>query len=249
MKSNHKTKRHNLLTVSMIALTAAHATASAIAQEPVEDTAEEEDVIVVRGIARSLESAQELKRKGDTFVDAITAEDIGALPDRSVAEALQRVPGVAITRFEGTDDPDHFSVEGSGAVIRGLTFVRSELNGRDVFSADNGQGIGFNDVAPELLGSVEVYKNQSADLIEGGIAGTVNLNVRKPFDQAGRVVAFTVEGNYGDLAEEWAPGLSGVVADRWTGDFGEIGVLLGGSYSELRSRADSTLVAQYADTT
>ncbi|MEE4212051.1 MAG: TonB-dependent receptor, partial [Parvularcula sp.] len=248
MMRTNRTKRRDLSSVSMIALMAAQAMAMAAAQEETDDTPETEDVIIVRGIARSLESAQELKREGDTFLDAITAEDIGALPDRSVAETLQRVPGVAITRFEGVSDPDHFSVEGSGAVIRGLTFVRSELNGRDVFSADNGQGIGFNDVAPELLGSVEVFKNQSADLIEGGIAGSVNLNVRKPFDQSGRVVAFTVEGSYSDLAEAWTPGLSGVFSDRWVGDFGEIGVLVGGSYSELESRADSSLIAQYADT-
>ena len=119
-----------------------------------------DQAIVVTGIRASLANSQNIKRNSDTVVDAITAQDIGALPDRSVTEALQRVPGVAINRFAGSNDPDHFSVEGSGVVIRGLSFVRSEFNGRDTFSTGvYGQAINFSDVPAELLGSVAVYKN------------------------------------------------------------------------------------------
>ena len=85
----------------------------------------DDQAIVVTGIRASLANSQNIKRNSDTVVDAITAQDIGALPDRSVTEALQRVPGVAMNRFAGSNDPDHFSVEGSGVVIRGLSFVRS----------------------------------------------------------------------------------------------------------------------------
>ncbi|HEY0084672.1 MAG TPA: TonB-dependent receptor plug domain-containing protein, partial [Allosphingosinicella sp.] len=141
--------------------------------EAVEDQSDQGDEIVVTGFRASLQSAQRIKRDADTVVDVITAEDIGALPDRSVAEALQRVPGVNISRFEQRDDPDRFSVEGSGVIIRGLPFVQSELNGRDIFSANGGRTLSFNDVSPELLGRVEVYKNSTADMIEGGISGTV----------------------------------------------------------------------------
>jgi len=84
---------------------------------------------------------------------------------------LQRVPGISISRFAAGDDPDHFSVEGSGVVIRGLDYVRSEFNGRDAFSANNGRALGFQDVPPELVGGVDVFKNQTADMIEGGISG------------------------------------------------------------------------------
>ena len=116
--------------------------------------------IVVRGLRQSLANAQSIKRNADTVVDAITAEDIGALPDRSVTEALQRVPGVALSRFAGSNDPDHFSVEGSGVSVRGLNFVRSEFNGRDTFSAGiGGQSINFSDGPAEMLGSVEVFQN------------------------------------------------------------------------------------------
>jgi len=97
-----------------------------------QDVAAEDDEIVTTGIRQSLKSAQDLKANADTFVDAITAE-----ADRSVSEALQRVPGVSIIRFSGANDPDHFDVEGSGVVVRGLPFVRSELNGRDVFAANS----------------------------------------------------------------------------------------------------------------
>ncbi|NAV73999.1 hypothetical protein FGF91_24420, partial [Salmonella sp. zj-f60] len=80
-----------------------------------------------------------IKRDSDTFVDAVTADDIGALPDKSVNEVLQRIPGVNINRFQGPTDPDHFSVEGSNVIIRGLSYVRSEFNGRDAFSVNTGR--------------------------------------------------------------------------------------------------------------
>ena len=117
--------------------------------------------IIVSGFRASLSSAQNIKRDSDTFVDAVTAEDIGALPDRSVAETLQRIPGITIGRFEKASDPDRFSVEGTGVIIRGLPFARSELNGRDIFSATGGRELSFNDVSPELLGRVESVQRMS----------------------------------------------------------------------------------------
>ena len=110
---------------------------------------------------RASSSAQQSSATPTPSSTSITAQDIGALPDRSVTEALQRVPGVAINRFAGTSDPDHFSAEGSGVTIRGLTYVSSQFNGRDTFSTGvYGQAINFQDVPAELLGSVEVYKNR-----------------------------------------------------------------------------------------
>ena len=173
-------------------------------RDPVAAAADQGDAndIIVTGIRASLANAQNIKRDADTVVDAITAQDIGALPDRSVTEALQRVPGVSIGRFAAGNDPDHFSVEGSGVVVRGLNYVRSEFNGRDTFSANGGRSLNFQDVSPELLGSVEVYKNMTADQIEGGIAGTVNLNTRKPFDSRDKQQLYiSADVNYADLIE------------------------------------------------
>ncbi|MCJ8190893.1 TonB-dependent receptor [Sphingomicrobium aestuariivivum] len=203
---------------------------------------EEDDSIVITGFLRSLNTAQDIKRDADTFVDVITAEDIGALPDRSVAESLQRVPGVNISRFVQRDDPDRFSVEGSGVIIRGLPYVRSELNGRDIFSANGGRTLGFNDVSPELLGRVEVYKNLTADMVEGGISGTVNLVTRKPLDNPGLKVAGTVEANVGDLAEEWSPGFSALVSNTWDFEAGTIGLQAAYAQQELVTRTDASQI-------
>ncbi|WP_249171852.1 TonB-dependent receptor [Erythrobacter sp. JK5] len=211
-----------------------------------EEVASGSPEIVVRGIRQSLESAQNIKRNADTVVDVITAEDIGALPDRSVTEALQRVPGVAINRFAGSNDPDHFSVEGSGVVIRGLNFVRSEFNGRTAFVAGvGGQALNFADVPSELLGSVVISKNATADLIEGGLAGTVNLNTRKPFDNNGLKIAFSGEANYGDFREEWTPTVSGLISNTWDTDSGRFGLLISGSYSRIKSRADGLQITNF----
>ena len=192
----------------LLASAAAHAQDDPAAAAAADATGEEDSAIIVTGIRASLESAQNIKRNSDTVVDAITAQDIGALPDRSVTEALQRVPGVSINRFAGSNDPDHFSVEGSGVVIRGLNFVRSEFNGRDAFSAGvGGQSLNFADVPSELLGSVEIYKNATAEMIEGGLAGTVNLNTRKPFDNRGFHIALLGRGQLRRLRQ-------GMDADR-----------------------------------
>ncbi|MCL4672134.1 MAG: TonB-dependent receptor [Sphingomonadaceae bacterium] len=227
-------------TVSGIALVSV--AQPALAQDQAaEETAETEDnEIVVSGFRAALQSAQNVKRDADTFVDAITAEDIGALPDRSVAEALQRVPGVNIGRFEKPSDPDRFSVEGTGVIVRGLPFVRTELNGRDIFSANGGRELSFEDVSPELFGRVEVFKNVTADMVDGGIAGTVNLVTRKPLDRRGFHVAGTIEANVGDLAKEWSPGISFLGSNTWETDAGTLGVQFGYSRSELISRTDAS---------
>lgn len=201
-------------------------------------TDDEDDTVVATGIRQSLENAQNIKRNADTFVDSITASDIGALPDRSVLEAIQRVPGVSISRFAAGDDPDHFSVEGSGVVIRGLDYVRSEFNGRDAFSANNGRSLGFQDVPPELVGGVDVFKNQTADMIEGGISGVVNLRTLVPFDKPGQVFSITAEATYTDLAEEISPSFSALYSNRWDTKQGEFGFLASGSFSNLKSRSD-----------
>jgi TonB-dependent receptor len=230
--------------------TAIETTEPAPAQEVPADGAaaagQSQEDIVVTGIRASLASAQAIKRNSDTVVDAITASDIGALPDRSVTEALQRLPGVAISRFAGSNDPDHFSVEGSGVVVRGLNFVRSEFNGRDTFSAGvGGQSLNFADVPSELLGSVEVYKNVTAAMIEGGLAGTVNLNTRKPFDNKGFHVGFDAEANYGDFEKKWSPTGSFLISNTWETGAGTFGLLGDVSYSRLRSRSDGIQVTNF----
>ena len=147
--------------------------------------------VIVTGLRSSLESAQSIKLNADTFVDSITATDIGAFPDKSVAEALQRVPGITVSRLQSSDDSNHFSAEPATVLIRGLTFVRTQFNGRDSFSADGYRGLNFNDISPELMAGVDTYKNQTAEMVEGGIAGVVNLRTRMPLDSDGQTLALT----------------------------------------------------------
>ena len=236
---------------SLFAISAAAFTGVAMSQDASgeEDEEARQDTVIVKGIRGSIATAQDLKQNSDVIVDAITASDIGALPDRSVSEALQRVPGVVVERFAGPEDPDHFAVEGSGVIVRGLPYVRSELNGRDVFAANSSGVLGFEDVSPELLGSVQVFKNQSADMIEGGIAGSVNLVTRKPFDSGDRVLAFSLEGTYSDFAEETTPSFSGLWSDQWETESGRFGLLASYAHSELKSRADTPQAADFRERT
>ena len=210
-----------------------------------QDEAGGDDVIVVTGFRESLRGAQAIKKNSDVVVDSITAEDIGALPDRSVTEALQRVPGVTINHFAAGVDPDHFATEGSGVVVRGLSYVGSRFNGRQAFSAGNGSGLSFADVPSELLGGVDVFKTPSADMIEGGIGGIVNLRTRLPLDEDDTVLAGSLEMNYGDFVDRSSPTVSVLASKRWDTGIGEIGLLGSFSYSQLFSRADRLSVSSF----
>ena len=203
----------------------------------------ERDEIVVTGVRQSLANAQSIKRNSDTVVDAITAEDLGALPDRSVNEALQRVPGVAISRFAAPNDSQHFSAQGSGVVIRGLSYVRGEFNGRDAFAVGGGREIGFNDIPSEIVGSVEVFKNLTADLVEGGISGTVNINTRKPFDSNENLLFLSAGLNYGDLEERASPQGVALVSRQFDVGGGRFGILASATYQQVRTRSDSVFIS------
>lgn len=209
--------------------------AGAEAEPGVEDPAEAD--VIVTGVRKALESAARRKRNADTVVDTITATDIGAFPDKSVAEALQRVPGVTVIRSAAKDDVMHYSAEPSGVVIRGLQQVRSEFNGRDTFSATSGYGLSWNDISPELMAGVDTYKNQTAEMIEGGIAGTVNLRTRLPFDQAGQVFAVSATANYGDKSTQLTPEGSAVYSNRFHTGIGEFGLLANVAYSHVNTNS------------
>jgi len=220
------------------------------AATPAENTAttkSDEDMteILVTGIRKALQTSQELKRDADTVIDSITATDIGAFPDKSVAEALQRMTGVTVTRFAASGDTTHFSAEPSGVVIRGLPQVRSEFNGRDSFNANSSRGLSFGDVSPELMSGVDTYKNLTADMIEGGIAGTVNLRTRVPFDSEGFVGAFSGEIGYGSLAKEAKPAGSMLLSNRWETGIGDIGVMVNAAYSEVVTESQGVQLLRF----
>ncbi|EGF90010.1 tonB-dependent receptor family protein [Asticcacaulis biprosthecium C19] len=243
---NQGVARRSRLSVALLgstALAAALLSTAAFAQDAAPAAAEaappaDDTVVVVTGIRGALQSASSIKRKASTFVDSITASDVSALPDLSVAEALQRVPGVTVTRFTLGGSPDFPSPEGRGNLIRGLGFVRSEFNGRDAFSANAGRALEWSSIPPQLVGGVDVYKNSSADLIEGGIGGTINLRTLEPFDRKGYFASVSADFNYGDLAKKWSPSYNAMIGNRWQTDIGEFGLMGSYSTSKLLSRIE-----------
>lgn len=245
MKKNNKRRHGASFKYSLLATAISTSLGTAWAQDSVESQDDSIEEVVVSGVRADLLNAQDIKRSADTFVDAISADDAGRLPDRSVTEAISRLPGIAIGRFEASDDPDHFGVEGSGVVIRGLTHVRSEFNGRDAFKVNGGRGLSFQDVPPELMGTVRVYKNSTADLIEGGISGTVNLVTRKPLDNDERVISFSADATYSDFIESTTPTYSGLFSDTWETSAGRFGLLVNYSHSELEAQSDGMQVGIY----
>ncbi|HEY4115153.1 MAG TPA: TonB-dependent receptor [Rhizomicrobium sp.] len=237
--------RLNTLLLSGVSIWAfGSAVAPAFAQDAVNSN--EPETVVVTGIRASLQNSQSIKKNADVFVDSITAEDIGALPDRTVMEALQRVPGVSINYFAGANDPDHFSAEGSGISIRGLTQNQSLFNSRDAFTANNGRILSFNDVPAELMAGVDVFKSPEADMIEGGIGGSVNLRTRVPFDQDGQLIGLEADGSWGDKSHKASFSGSGLYSNRWDTSAGEFGFLVDISHSQLFTRSDGTQVAAWS---
>src|SRR3546814_16300312 len=109
----------------------------------------------------------------------------------------------------------------------------SDVCSSDLSTGVYGQAINFSDVPSELLGSVEVYKNATAEMIEGGLSGTVNLNTRKPFDQDGMLFSFDIEANYGDMAKKWSPTVSALLRANWDTGIGRVGLLADYSYSKI----------------
>lgn len=192
--------------------------------------------VVVTGRRAALQAADERKRRSETIVDSIVADDAGKLPDNSITEVLQRVSGVSIVRFAALGDPDHYSVQGSGVQVRGLTGVASRLNGREIFSANNGRAILWSDVTPELMAAVDVYKASTADLIEGGTGGQIDLRTKMPFDFNGDWhVAGTGELSLGDMANKADPMGSVLVTKTFDTGIGRIGVLADVAYSQFSS--------------
>lgn len=198
--------------------------------------------VVVTGIRASLQSAQEIKRDADTVVDSIVADDIGKLPDVTATEALQRITGIQIGRDLGEGGGTVTiggSAVNSGIEIRGLPQVETTLNGREVFTATGSRVLNFEDVPSNLLAGIDVYKDPTADLLEGGIGGTVDLRTRKPFDFQGAELEASAAERYGDLSGRTKPEVTALASDRIETGIGEIGGLISFAYQDRAYRAYS----------
>ena len=243
-RAPRRARRFACAGVSLCALAAgafavpAYAQDTPAAPQQASDAQDDPDgaTITVTGRRAALQAADERKRKSETIIDSVVADEAGKLPDNSITEVLQRVQGVSIVRFRALNDPDHFSAEGSGVQVRGLSGVASRLNGREIFSANNGRALLWGDVTPELMAAVDVYKASTADLIEGGTGGQIDLRTKLPFDfRDGIHVAATGELSMGDLARKADYSGSGLVSGRWSTPIGDIGVLVDVAYSKFSS--------------
>lgn len=221
-------------TAIMMLATPAHAQ-DADAQEVAEDA--NDDVIIVSGIRSSLASALSETRAADSLIEVIQAEDIGKLPDQNLAEVLENVTGVQITRRGGV---------GVGVQIRGTSANRTEINGVGTIGSGTGNdftgnpasgrgGISFEDVNAAIIAAVEVTKAPTADTIEGSVGGTINLRTIRPLDLTDRLISFRAQGEYSELSDSIKPRIAGSFGNRWDTGAGEIGIVIAGSYTEQES--------------
>lgn len=205
---------------------------SAAASVPAQDEGAGNE-IVVKGFRASLNSALNLKRSETATIDAIKAEDIAEFPDLNLAESLQRIPGVAISRVNG---------EGRNISIRGLgpEYSRVRINGMEAIGTtggtDNsggvnrGRGFDFNIFSSDLFNSLAVRKTATADVEEGSLGGTVDLQTARPFDYRKPTAVVQAAASYNDLARKAKPRVSTLLTTS-TAD-GRFGVLLSVAYEE-----------------
>ena len=208
--------------------------------------------IVVTARRKALDTAIAIKRNSDTIVDAVVADAAGQLPDNSITEVLQRVPGVTISRFVAANGGNtNFQAEGTGLAVRGLPYTSSTLNGEQVFSANGGSSISWGEVTPELMAAVDVYKASRADMIEGG-ASSIDLRTHMPFDFNKTQFDVTAGGSYGDLSKKASPSISALYSRRVDSGIGEIGILWDFAFNRLYQQSsdmqNGAMFGEYAPT-
>lgn len=235
---------HILAGVSAIALvSAAHAqsvpsSSSAPANTSVAAPAADTDAsaspeVVVTGVRLSLQRAADIKKNAIQVVDSVVAQDIGKLPDPTTAAALQRVPGLQVSVNKNN--------ELANVRVRGLPDILTTVNGREVFTT-NDRSFDLQDMPAEALARIDVAKSQTADLIEGGLAGTIDLQLNKPFGFTKPTIVASARGNYGLYDKRYGPQFGLLVSDRWDTAIGEIGVLANGSYSRQGYTRSATIL-------
>lgn len=232
----------SLLKVALIAGTALGMPATAFAQNAAQSTAPAATAsdepapteIVVTGFRQSLERALIVKRDSVAAVDAIVAEDIAKMPDQNLAESLQRIPGISISRDAG---------EGRSITVRGLSsqFTRVRVNGMETIatstdgaSANRDRAFDFNVFASELFSSIVVHKTAEASLDEGSLGAVVDLNTGNPLaGKRGLHGAASVVGSYNTLSKNLGPRLAGLLS--WKNEAGTLGVAISAAYSKTHT--------------
>jgi TonB-dependent receptor len=201
---------------SACSITTFAGTAQAQSAPPEQGPTVFEEEIVVTGYRKSLEDSAAAKRAATNFTDSVFAEDIGKFPDLNIAESLNRIPGIQLTR--------EITGEGLNVAIRGLNsnFTKITLNSAQVAVASSGRTDSQNqnrevdlDLFPtELFTSLDVSKTSKASMIEGGVSGTVNMRAVRPFDHPGTQISYQLQGDYGQSGSNYSP--RGALTASWT---------------------------------
>jgi iron complex outermembrane recepter protein len=202
---------------------------AAFAQDAAADAAEEEgDAIVVTGFRAALESATANKKRTETVVESVSAEDIGKLPDNSIGESIARLPGIAAQRANGR--ANIISIRGFGP-----DFSSTTLNGREQTTTNDSRAVEFDQFPSEILAGVDVYKTSQADHTAGGLVGSINMRTIRPLDAGKRTLVFGARGTYVD--QKVIPGskdkgyrVYGAYVDQFAED--TMGIALSAAYSD-----------------
>lgn len=198
------------------------ADAAASQGEPAAD-----ETIVVTGIRRSLQSARNIRRNSEQIIDSVVAEDIGKLPDLNTAQTAARIPGVQVYRQGG---------EAQNVLVRGLPNFTTTYNGREIFTAET-RVVALQDFPSSNIAALEVYKTSSAELVEPGLAGLINVRSRRPSDFRDGQIAGSVWGLYTRQGGKWTPNFNLLAAKMFDlKDGGQFGLLLNVSRTELEYR-------------
>jgi len=250
------TRTSSLALMGLLAMPTAALAQQAPATPPVaqsqDSTAEAQTQdIVVTGFRQSLRSALNVKKQATGVVDGINASDIASFPDANLADSLQRIPGISIERDGG---------EGRQITVRGLSgdFSRTRLNGLESTIATTGSTLGaginkgrsfdYSVLASELFNSIVVRKTQSAEIDEGSLGATVDLQTARPLDLPGFQAAISAQTAYYDINKSFAPRLAGSVSKTFAD--GRIGIMLSGAYSKRNVQEDAysnTVLADFGD--
>jgi iron complex outermembrane receptor protein len=211
-----------------------------------QQAAADPQIVTVTGLRRAIETAIAAKRNSDSIIEAIAAEDLGKLPDASIAEALARLPG--LTGQRGTDGRVNvISIRGLSPAFSGVL-----LNGREIVSSNDGRAVEYDQFPSELIGSATVYKTPNASLIGQGLSGTVNMMSRRPLDTRGREIAINVRGETNSQGTQ-VPGVTSPNGNRislsYVNQFADntIGVALGFAHLKSATQLRSTELDQYGD--
>ena len=209
--------------------------------------------VVITGIRAATEASLTVKRKSTDVVDVVTAEDIGKMPDKNIADSLSHVPGVTVSSAGanegGFDENDRVSLRGTGPSL-----TQTLIDGHNVASGDwfvlnqtgtVGRSVSYTLLPSELVSRVVVQKSSEADLVEGGVAGTVNIVTRKPLDDFNK--EFTAQASagavYSDLPSKSAPQFSALLS--WRNPDSTFGVLGQAFYEDRYLRRDGTEILGY----